>query len=197
MKRTILFIAVLLLTVDAFALGPRNDSKKTVEGYGHLSFTEGVNYSGGAAFVWGKQRTKGFFLGAGTGLRYVHAVSETEDLGDGARIVYYGDESVIPVFIRARFGRVRPMKLRPFVTADIGTIVNLKKEGNTKGFFFEPQIGLDLTENAYISLGVDTHHFLSRSLIRVSDVIGTVRDPEQKVKDVMSTGLTIHVGYSF
>ena len=197
MKRLIPRLAALLLSVDALAIGPWSPSKKIVEGYGHISFSVATNYSAGAAYVWGKQHTKGFFLGAGTGLRYVHAVSEIEDLGEGSRIVYYGDEGVVPVFIRARFGRVRPMKLKPFVTADIGTVVNLKKDGNTKGFFFEPQIGIDLAENAYISLGVDTHHFLSRSLIRLSDVIGTIRDPEEKVKDVMSTGLSLHVGYSF
>ena len=197
MKRLIPLFAALLLTVDALAIGPWSPSKRIVEGYGHISFSEATNYSAGAAYVWGKQHTKGFFLGAGTGIRYVHAVSKIEDLGEGSRIVHYGDEGVVPVFIRARFGRVRPMKLKPFVTADIGTVINLKKEGNTKGFFFEPQIGIDLAENAYISLGVDTHHFLSRSLIRISDVIGTIRDPEEKVKDVMATGLSLHVGYSF
>ena len=81
--------------------------------------------------------------------------------------------------------------------ADIGAALNLGSEGNTKGFFFEPQIGLDFTENVYISLGVDTHHFLSRSLIRVSDVIGAVSDPQQKARDIMSTGISLHAGYSF
>ena len=75
--------------------------------------------------------------------------------------------------------------------------MNFSAEGNTKGFFFEPQIGLDLAENIYIALGVDTHHFLSRRLIGVGDVIGTIRDPQQKIKDVMATGISIHLGYSF
>ena len=197
MKRLIPLLAALLLTVDALAIGPWSPSKRIVEGYGHLSFSEATNSSAGAAYIWGRQQTKGFFLGAGTGLRYVHSVKEFEDLGDGSRIVHYGDEGVMPLFVRARFGRVRPMKFKPFVTLDIGTVINLKKDGNTKGFFFEPQLGIDLTENAYISIGVDSHHFLSRSILRMSDVIGTVRDPEQKVKDVMATGLSLHVGYSF
>lgn len=199
MKRLFVIATLLLITVSASALEPwkQDKSRKAIEGYGHLSFSEATNYSAGAAYIWGKQHTKGFFLGAGLGLRYVHSVSEIEDLGEGSRIVYYGNEGVMPLFLRARFGRVRPMKLKPFLTADIGTVINLKKDGNTRGFFFEPQIGIDLAENAYISLGVDTHHFLSRSLVRISDVIGTVRDPEKKVKDVMSTGLSLHVGYSF
>ena len=75
--------------------------------------------------------------------------------------------------------------------------INFDPDGKTKGFFFEPQIGLDLAENVYITLGVDTHHFLSRRLIGISDVIGTIRNPEQKVKDVMSTGISLHLGYSF
>ncbi|MBQ1618588.1 MAG: hypothetical protein II095_03545 [Bacteroidales bacterium] len=199
MKRLIVLVAALLLALSAYALEPvkKDKSKMAVEGYGHISKSEGVNYSAGGAFIWGKQRTKGFFLGAGTGLRYIHSVHEIEELGEGSRILYYGDEAVVPVFIRARFGRVRPGKIKPFVTADIGTALNFGKEANTKGFFFEPQIGLDLAENVYVTLGVDTHHFLSRRLIRVGDVIGTIRDPEKKVKGIMSTGLSLHVGYSF
>ncbi len=199
MKRLIVLVTALLLALSAYALEPvkKDKSKMAVEGYGHISKSEGVNYSAGGAFIWGKQRTKGFFLGAGTGLRYIHSVHEIEELGEGSRILYYGDEAVVPVFIRARFGRVRPGKIKPFVTADIGTALNFGKEANTKGFFFEPQIGLDLAENVYVTLGVDTHHFLSRRLIRVGDVIGTIRDPEKKVKGIMSTGLSLHVGYSF
>ena len=199
MKRLIVLVAALLLALSAYALEPvkKDKSKMAVEGYGHISKSEGVNYSAGGAFIWGKMRTKGFFLGAGTGLRYIHSVHEIEELGEGSRILYYGDEAVVPVFIRARFGRVRPGKIKPFVTADIGTALNFGKEANTKGFFFEPQIGLDLAENVYVTLGVDTHHFLSRRLIRVGDVIGTIRDPEKKVKGIMSTGLSLHVGYSF
>ncbi len=199
MKRLLVLAATLLLALSASALEPtkQDRSKMAVEGYGHISKSEGVNYSAGGAFIWGKQRTKGFFLGAGTGLRYIHSVHEIEELGEGSRILYYGDEAVVPVFIRARFGRVRPGKIKPFVTADIGTALNFGKEANTKGFFFEPQIGLDLAENVYVTLGVDTHHFLSRRLIRVGDVIGTIRDPEKKVKGIMSTGLSLHVGYSF
>ncbi len=199
MKRLLVLVAALLLALSAYALEPvkKDKSKMAVEGYGHISKSEGVNYSAGGAFIWGKQRTKGFFLGAGTGLRYIHSVHEIEELGEGSRILYYGDEAVVPVFIRARFGRVRPGKIKPFVTADIGTALNFGKEANTKGFFFEPQIGLDLAENVYVTLGVDTHHFLSRRLIRVGDVIGTIRDPEKKVKGIMSTGLSLHVGYSF
>lgn len=199
MKRLLVLVAALLLALSAYALEPvkKDKNKMAVEGYGHISKSEGVNYSAGGAFIWGKQRTKGFFLGAGTGLRYIHSVHEIEELGEGSRILYYGDEAVVPVFIRARFGRVRPGKIKPFVTADIGTALNFGKEANTKGFFFEPQIGLDLAENVYVTLGVDTHHFLSRRLIRVGDVIGTIRDPEKKVKGIMSTGLSLHVGYSF
>lgn len=199
MKRLLVLAATLLLALSASALEPtkQDKSKMAVEGYGHISKSEGVNYSAGGAFIWGKQRTKGFFLGAGTGLRCIHSVHEIEELGEGSRILYYGDEAVVPVFIRARFGRVRPGKIKPFVTADIGTALNFGKEANTKGFFFEPQIGLDLAENVYVTLGVDTHHFLSRRLIRVGDVIGTIRDPEKKVKGIMSTGLSLHVGYSF
>lgn len=199
MKRLLVLAAALLLALSAYALEPvkKDKSKMAVEGYGHISKSEGVNYSAGGAFIWGKQRTKGFFLGAGTGLRYIHSVHEIEELGEGSRILYYGDEAVVPVFIRARCGRVRPGKIKPFVTADIGTALNFGKEANTKGFFFEPQIGLDLAENVYVTLGVDTHHFLSRRLIRVGDVIGTIRDPEKKVKGIMSTGLSLHVGYSF
>lgn len=199
MKRLLVLAAALLLALSAYALEPakKDKSKMAVEAYGHISKSEGVNYSAGGAFIWGKQRTKGFFLGAGTGLRYIHSVHEIEELGEGSRILYYGDEAVVPVFIRARFGRVRPGKIKPFVTADIGTALNFGKEANTKGFFFEPQIGLDLAENVYVTLGVDTHHFLSRKLIRVGDVIGTIRDPEKKVKGIMSTGLSLHVGYSF
>ena len=199
MKRLLVLAAALLLALSAFALEPtkQDRNKMAVEAYGHISKSEGVYYSAGGAFIWGKQRTKGFFLGAGTGLRYIHSVHEIEELGEGSRILYYGDEAVVPVFIRARFGRVRPGKIKPFVTADIGTALNFGKEANTKGFFFEPQIGLDLAENVYVTLGVDTHHFLSRRLIRVGDVIGTIRDPEKKVKGIMSTGLSLHVGYSF
>lgn len=199
MKRLIVLAAALLLALSAYALEPvkKDKSKMAVEGYGHISKSEGVNYSAGGAFIWGKQRTKGFFLGAGTGLRYIHSVHEIEELDEGSRILHYGDEAVVPVFIRARFGRVRPGKIKPFVTADIGTALNFGKEANTKGFFFEPQIGLDLAENVYVTLGVDTHHFLSRRLIRVGDVIGTIRDPEKKVKGIMSTGISLHVGYSF
>ena len=199
MKRLLVLAAALLLALSAYALEPakKDKSKMAVEAYGHISKSEGVNYSAGGAFIWGKQRTKGFFLGAGTGLRYIHSVHEIEELGEGSRILYYGDEAVVPVFIRARFGRVRPGKIKPFVTADIGTALNFGKEANTKGFFFEPQIGLDLAENVYVTLGVDTHHFLSRRLIRVGDVIGTIRDPEKKVKGIMSTGISLHVGYSF
>lgn len=199
MKRLIVLAAALLLALSASALEPvkKDKSKMAVEGYAHISKSEGLNYSAGGAFVWGKQRTKGFFLGAGTGLRYIHSVHEIEELGEGSRILYYGDEAVIPLFVRARFGRVRPGKIKPFVTADIGTALNFGKEANTKGFFFEPQIGLDLAENVYVTLGVDTHHFLSRRLIRVGDVIGTIRDPEKKVKGIMSTGISLHVGYSF
>lgn len=199
MKRLLVLAAALLLALSAYALEPakKDKSKMAVEAYGHISKSEGVNYSAGGAFIWGKQRTKGFFLGAGTGLRYIHSVHEIEELGEGSRILYYGDEAVVPVFIRARFGRVRPGKIKPFVTADIGTALNFGKEANTKGFFFEPQIGLDLAENVYVTLGVDTHHFLSRRLIRVGDVIGTIRDPEKKVKGIMSTGISLHFGYSF
>jgi hypothetical protein len=199
MKKFLAFAALLLITVSASALEPwkQDRSKRAVEGYGHISMSEGVNYSAGGAFIWGKQRTKGFFLGAGTGLRYVHSVHEVEELGEGTRILYYGDEAVIPVFIRARFGRVRPGKIKPFVTADIGTAINFGKEANTKGFFFEPQIGLDLAENVYVTLGVDTRHFLRRSIVSFGDVVGTIRDPEKKVKGIMSTGLSLHVGYSF
>lgn len=199
MKKFLVFAALLLVTVSASALEPwkQDRSKRFVEGYGHISKSEGVNYSAGGAFVWGKQKTKGFFLGAGTGLRYVHSVHEIEDLGEGTRILYYGEEAVIPVFIRARFGRVRPGKVKPFLTADIGTAINFGKEANTKGFFFEPQIGLDLTENIYLTLGVDTRHFLRRSLISIRDVTGAIRDPEKKVQGIMSTGLSLHLGYSF
>lgn len=199
MKRLFVIAALLLIAVSASALEPwkQDRSRRAVEGYGHISFSEGVSSAAGAEFVFGKQRTKGFFLGAGAGLRYVHAVHEIEDLGEGSRIVHYGNEAVIPVFVRARFGRVRPGQLRPFITADIGTALNFGSDVNTKGFFFEPQIGLDITDNVYVTLGVDTHHFLSRRLIKISDVIGTVRDPEQKVKDVMATGISLHLGYSF
>ena len=198
MKRILTAIILpLMLNANAFALGPWSPAKKAVEGYSHISLNEGSNYSFGGAFVWGKQHTRGFFLGAGAGLRYVHSVSETEELGGGSRIQYYGGETVMPVFVRARFGRVRPMQLRPFLTADIGTVINFDPDGNTRGFFFDPQIGLDITDNVYVTLGVDTHHFLSRSIITFSDVIGTVRDPERKVRDIMSSGVSIHVGYSF
>ena len=197
MKRLIPLLAALLLTSEAFAIGPWSPSKKAVEGYGHISLSEGTTTSLGAAFVWGRQHTKGFFLGAGAGLRYVRSVHEIEDLGEGSRILHYGDEAVIPVFVRARFGRVRPGEIRPFVTADIGTALNFGSEANTRGFFFEPQIGLDITENVYVTLGVDSRHFLRRSLVSVRDVIDTARDPEKKVKGIMSTGLSLHVGYSF
>jgi hypothetical protein len=197
MKRILILAAMFMLSLNASALGPWSPAKKLVEGYGHVSLSEGTNYAFGGTFVWGKQHTRGFFLGAGAGLRYVHSVSETEELGGGTRVRYYGGETVLPVFVRARFGRVRPAQLRPFVTADIGTVVNFDPDGNTRGFFFDPQIGLDITDNVYVTLGVDTHHFLSRSIITVSDVIGTVRDPERKVKEIMSSGITIHIGYSF
>ena len=197
MKRILILAVAVLLSLDASALGPWSPAKRMAEGFGHISMAGGKDYSLGGSFVWGKQHTRGFFLGAGAGLRYVHSVSETEDLGEGTRIQYYGDETVLPVFVRARFGRVRPGRLRPFVTADIGTVVNFDPDGNTKGFFFDPQIGLDISENVYVTLGVDTHHFLSRSIITVSDVIGTVRDPERKVREIMSSGISIHLGYSF
>ena len=199
MKRLLALAAALLLALSAFALEPtkQDRNKMAVEAYGHISKSEGVYYSAGGAFIWGKQRTKGFFLGAGTGLRYIHSVHEIEELGEGSRILYYGDEAVVPVFIRARFGRVRPGKIKPFVTADIGTALNFGKEANTKGFFFEPQIGLDLAENVYVTLGVDTRHFLRRSIVSFGDVVGTIRDPEKKVKGIMSTGLSLHLGYTF
>lgn len=198
MKRiTISIILAFLLGVNTFALGPWSPSKKAVEGYSHISLAEKKDYSFGGSFVWGKQHLRGFFLGAGVGLRYVHSVSETEELSGGTKIRYYGGETVLPVFIRARFGRVRPMQLRPFVTADIGTVINFDPDGNTRGFFFDPQIGLDIADNVYVTLGVDIHHFLSRSIITLSDVIGTVRDPERKVKEIMSSGISLHVGYSF
>lgn len=197
MKRIIPLLAALLLTLDAFAIGPWSPSKRAAEGYGHISLSEGTYSAAGAAYIWGKQHTKGFFLGAGIGLRYVHSVREVEDLGEGTRILHYGNEGIVPVFVRARFGRVRTDKIKPFVVADIGTAINFDKEGNTKGFFFEPQIGLDITENIYVTLGVDTHHFLRRSLVSVRDVIGTIKDPEEKVNSIMSSGLSLHLGYSF
>lgn len=197
MKRLIPLLAALLLSVDAFAIGPWSPSKRAAEGYGHISLSEGTYSAAGAAYIWGKQHTKGFFLGAGVGLRYVHSVREVEDLGEGARILHYGNEGIVPVFVRARFGRVRTDKIKPFVVADIGTAINFDKEGNTKGFFFEPQIGLDITESIYVTLGVDTHHFLRRSLVSVRDVIGTIKDPEEKVNSIMSSGLSLHLGYSF
>lgn len=202
MKRLLILAAALLLTAaEAPALGPWGQQSRkvrnAVEGYGHIGKAEGTDTAAGAAYIWGKQHTKGFFLGAGAGLRVIRSVHEIEDLGEGSRILHYGTETVVPVFVRARFGRVRPGEFRPFVTADIGAAINLDSDGNTKGFFFEPQIGLDITENVFVTLGVDTHHFLSRRLIGFSDVIGTIRDPEQKVKDIMSTGISLHVGYSF
>lgn len=197
MKRLIPLLAALLLSMDAFAIGPWSPSKRAAEGYGHISLSEGTYSAAGAAYIWGKQHTKGFFLGAGVGLRYVHSVREVEDLGEGARILHYGNEGIVPVFVRARFGRVRTDKIKPFVVADIGTAINFDKEGNTKGFFFEPQIGLDITESIYVTLGVDTHHFLRRSLVSVRDVIGTIKDPEEKVNSIMSSGLSLHLGYSF
>ncbi len=197
MKRVFIAALALLLSLDAFALGPWSPGKKAVEGYGHVSVSTGTNYSAGAAFIWGKQHTKGFFLGAGAGLRYVHSVHEMEDLGDGSRILYYGDEGVVPVFVRARFGRVLTERFRPFLTVDIGGAINLSQDGNPKGFFFEPQIGLDFTENFYVTLGVDIYHFLSRSIINVGDVIGTIRDPQRKAREIMASGLSLHVGYSF
>ena len=211
MKRVFITAIALLLSLDAFALGPWSPGKKAVEGYGHISVSTGTNYSAGASFIWGKQHTKGFFLGAGAGLRYVHSVHEMEDLEDGSRILYYGDEGVVPVFVRARFGRVLTDRFRPFLTVDIGGAINLSqdgntkpavveivpKPGNTKGFFFEPQIGLDLSENFYLTLGVDIYHFLSRSIINVGDVIGTIRDPQRKAKEIMASGLSLHLGYSF
>lgn len=197
MRRIIPLLAALLLTLDAFAIGPWSPSKRAAEGYGHISLSEGTYSAAGAAYIWGKQHTKGFFLGAGIGLRYVHSVREVEDLGEGTRILHYGNEGIVPVFVRARFGRVRTDKIKPFVVADIGTAINFDKEGNTKGFFFEPQIGLDITENIYVTLGVDTHHFLRRSLVSVRDVIGTIKDPEEKVNSIMSSGLSLHLGYSF
>ena len=197
MKRIIPLLAALLLTLDAFAIGPWSPSKRAAEGYGHISLSEGTYSAAGAAYIWGKQHTKGFFLGAGIGLRYIHSVREVEDLGEGTRILHYGNEGIVPVFVRARFGRVRTDKIKPFVVADIGTAINFDKEGNTKGFFFEPQIGLDITENIYVTLGVDTHHFLRRSLVSIRDVIGTIKDPEEKVNSIMSSGLSLHLGYSF
>ncbi|MBO6045630.1 MAG: hypothetical protein J6P69_07270 [Bacteroidales bacterium] len=197
MRRIIPLLAALLLTLDAFAIGPWSPSKRAAEGYGHISLSEGTYSAAGAAYIWGKQHTKGFFLGAGIGLRYIHSVREVEDLGEGTRILHYGNEGIVPVFVRARFGRVRTDKIKPFVVADIGTAINFDKEGNTKGFFFEPQIGLDITENIYVTLGVDTHHFLRRSLVSVRDVIGTIKDPEEKVNSIMSSGLSLHLGYSF
>ena len=197
MKRVFITAIALLLSLDAFALGPWSPARKSVEGYGHISVSTGTNYSAGAAFIWGKQHTKGFFLGAGAGLRYVHSVHEMEDLEDGSRILYYGDEGVVPVFVRARFGRVLTDRFRPFLTVDIGGAINLSQDGNTKGFFFEPQIGLDLSENFYLTLGVDIYHFLSRSIINVGDVIGTIRDPQRKAKEIMASGLSLHLGYSF
>lgn len=197
MRRIIPLLAALLLTLNAYAIGPWSPSKRAVEGYGHISLSEGTYSAFGASYVWGKQHTKGFFLGAGVGLRYVHSVHEIEDLGEGTRILHYGGEGIVPLFVRARFGRVRADKIKPFVVADIGTAINFDKEGNTKGFFFEPQIGLDITENVYVTLGVDTHHFLRRSLVSVRDVIGTIKDPEEKVNGIMSSGLSLHVGYSF
>ncbi|MBR6212585.1 MAG: hypothetical protein IKQ64_06045 [Bacteroidales bacterium] len=197
MRRVFIAAVALLLSLDAFALGPWSPARKSVEGYGHISVSTGTNYSAGAAFIWGKQHTKGFFLGAGAGLRYVHSVHEMEDLEDGSRILYYGDEGVVPVFVRARFGRVLTDRFRPFLTVDIGGAINLSQDGNTKGFFFEPQIGLDLSENFYLTLGVDIYHFLSRSIINVGDVIGTIRDPQRKAKEIMASGLSLHLGYSF
>ncbi len=197
MRRVFIAAVALLLSLDAFALGPWSPGKKAVEGYGHISVSTGTNYSAGASFIWGKQHTKGFFLGAGAGLRYVHSVHEMEDLEDGSRILYYGDEGVVPVFVRARFGRVLTDRFRPFLTVDIGGAINLSQDGNTKGFFFEPQIGLDLSENFYLTLGVDIYHFLSRSIINVGDVIGTIRDPQRKAKEIMASGLSLHLGYSF
>ena len=84
MKRLLVLAAALLLALSAYALEPvkKDKSKMAVEGYGHISKSEGVNYSAGGAFIWGKQRTKGFFLGAGTGLRYIHSVHEIEELGE-------------------------------------------------------------------------------------------------------------------
>ncbi len=196
MKRLIPLLAAMLLCFDASALGPWSPSRKTAEGYMHASVTSGTEFAAGASYIWGKQHTKGFFLGAGVGLRYVRSVHEQVAETDVIKDVM-GNEAVVPVFVRARFGRVRPGQFRPFVVADIGAAVNLDSDGNTKGFFFEPQIGLDITENVFVTLGVDTHHFLSRRLIGFSDVIGTIRDPEQKVKDIMSTGISLHVGYSF
>lgn len=197
MKRVFIAAMALLLSLDAFALGPWSPGKKAVEGFGHISVSTGTNYSAGASFIWGKQHTKGFFLGAGAGLRYVHSVHEMEDLEDGSRILYYGDEGVVPVFVRARFGRVLTDRFRPFLTVDIGGAINLSQDGNTKGFFFEPQIGLDLSENFYLTLGVDIYHFLSRSIINVGDVIGTIRDPQRKAREIMASGLSLHLGYSF
>ena len=197
MRRVFIAAVALLLSLDAFALGPWSPGKKAVEGYGHISVSTGTNYSAGASFIWGKQHTKGFFLGAGAGLRYVHSVHEMEDLEDGSRILYYGDEGVVPVFVRARFGRVLTDRFRPFLTVDIGGAINLSQDGTTKGFFFEPQIGLDLSENFYLTLGVDIYHFLSRSIINVGDVIGTIRDPQRKAKEIMASGLSLHLGYSF
>ena len=196
MRRTIITLLLCLLTLDALALGPWTPTKNYVEGYANLSISSGTQFSAGATYIRGKQHTKGFFLGAGGGMRYVR--SEREQVVEGDVMQYrYGNETVCPVFVRARFGRVNPGKIRPFVTADIGTVLNFSSEGNTKGFFFDPQIGIDFTDCLYVTLGVDTHHFLRRTIITAGDVIGTIRNPEQKVKSIMSSGLSVRVGYSF
>ena len=198
MKRILIIAVAVLLSLDASAQFLIPKGKSMVEAYGHISMTEGTNSAAGGAAVLGIQHTPGFYLGIGAGLRYVHSVHVTEeDPALGTKIHYYGDETVAPIFLRARIGRVRPGKIRPFLTADIGAAVNFSSEGNTKGFFFEPQIGLDLSKNVYLAMGVDFHHFLGRSLVTIGDVIDVVRDSEQKARDIMATGLSLHLGYSF
>lgn len=191
-----LFLALILLCSMSFDAKAIWEREYGVEAYGSLCLGPEAHNSYGIAGVTGRHILPSVFVGVGTGLRYTDELRRIETDADGVSQNIYGAGIYMPIFMRTRFGRNHAGSIRPFATMDMGWSVGAEK-ANVKGFFFEPQIGLDITPNVYVTIGVDNRHFLRRSLVTIRDAVDLVTRTEETVNKKLASGISLHLGYSF
>lgn len=196
MKRFLLIVSVLMISVNAFAQ-KQQGYEKTIEGFATIGMGEVSNTSFGIAMINGYRLNEQIFIGLGVGIGYANEVWSVEKV-DNYTNVKKGESYPVPIFINGKYS-LSTSKIAPYVSANVGYTLDINEYiKDAPGLMIEPAFGFDFnlndTQFAYVQLGLNIQHGEYYYQKDVYDILG---DWEIGTKEEMFKALSIRIGFSF
>lgn len=195
MRKLLLILAVAFTAINLNAQD--KGYEKSIEIYGGPGLNNLTKYQLGISMINGYRFNDFLYLGAGTGFRYQES-RYMYSYGPGTS---YDHDSREPRYIVPLYARVKAnltkTPVSPFFIADIGgnIDVGLVKYKTIKGFFFEPQFGIDMDLADPISMYFTIGANIAKAQYMVFDFydINSIQDEYKGI----ASSLVFHVGIKF